>query len=198
MLASVCEFIDRYPDFTLFLAVLIACTVQILAKNRPDTLLLSVSLMFPAMLVILPVNVLMKKIFNVKRPEKYYKRVKIKSVFEGSFPSFHAQLSAGEATTFIFGIAAFSPVQIRITATALAIVVAGLITTAVSVSRVVMGVHYLKDVAGGFLLGILTGLAVSYAIAPFWVKIPVFWHGAIVVTFAALVVFLSLRHRIAC
>ena len=66
-----------------------------------------------------------ESIFKAKRPEQYYKSVKGRTVFESLFPSFYFQFSAGEATTYIVGIALYSPENIRSTATLLAIITVG-------------------------------------------------------------------------
>ncbi len=151
--------------------------------------------MLPTMLITLPMNILMKKTFKMKRPKSYYGIVKGSSMFEGSFPSFHSQFSAGEATTFILGIALFSSERIRFVATLFAIVIAGVLSVLIAISRVAIGMHHIADAIGGFLLGVLIGFCVVYGIAKLWETIPILWHLSIIATFVAFVFILSDRQR---
>lgn len=98
--------------------------------------------------------------------------MKGRTVFEGSFPSFHSHFSAGEATTYIVGIALYSPENLRSTATLLAIITVGLASVVIAYSRVALKMHYPVDALGGFVLGVATGFAVSYAVASIWYQIP--------------------------
>ncbi len=119
------RFIDVYPDFATYSIIIVASALQLLIGNGVKAIILSTSLMLPTFIVTLPMNVLMKRLFKAKRPEQYYKSIKGKSVFEGSFPSFHSHFSAGEATAYIVGIALYSPENVRLTATLLAIITVG-------------------------------------------------------------------------
>ena len=189
------EFIDIYPDISTFSIILIAIAVQMLIGNKIDAILPSISLMLPTLLVTLPTNVLMKRAFKVRRPRRYYETVGGRDVFEGSFPSFHAQFSAGEATTFVMGIYLFSPKAIRPIATLLAILIVGTSSIIIAISRVALGMHYAADAIGGFVFGILFGLCSVYSVAGFWREISLLHHLAMIATFVAIVFSLSERQR---
>ena len=193
---SIFHFIDIYPDFATFAVILASSALQLLIGNSVEVALLSVSLMLPTLVVTLPVNVLMKRVFKVKRPEQYYKSVRGKTVFEGSFPSFHSHFSAGEATTYIVGISLYSPENVRFIATLLAIITAGLSSVVIAYSRVALKMHYPVDAFVGFVLGVATGFAVSYAMARLiWGQIPLKYHVVMIFVFAILVFFLSGKQR---
>jgi len=151
--------------------------------------------MLPTLIVTVPVNVLMKRLLKAKRPEQYYKSVKGRTVFEGSFPSFHSHFSAGEATAYIVGIALYSPENVHLTATLLAIITVGSASVVIAYSRVALKMHYPKDALGGFILGIATGLAVSFAVASVWYRIPLTCHVVMIFIFVILVFLLSRRQR---
>jgi membrane-associated phospholipid phosphatase len=168
------KFIDLYPDLATFVCIVIASIFQITIGNDVKTIILSISLMLPTLLVVLPVNVLIKRMFKVKRPRQYYQ--KKDNPFEGSFPSFHSQFSAGEATTFIVGIAVYSPEDLRLAATFLAIVTVGLASLIIAWSRIALKVHYPLDVACGFVLGVITGLVIPYAMTTIWYHFPLVYH----------------------
>jgi membrane-associated phospholipid phosphatase len=190
------RFVDVYPDFATFAIVILASVLQLLIGNGIETIILSVSLMLPTLIVTLPTNILMKRTFKTERPEQYYKNVKKRSVFEGSFPSFHSQFSAGEATTFIVGMSLFSPENLRLIATLLAICTVGLASVVIAWSRVALNVHHAVDAVGGFILGVVTGFAVSYAMArSIWNRFPLAYHIASILIFAVLVFMLSERQR---
>ena len=189
------EFIDIYPDVSTFSIILIAIAVQMLIGNKIDAILLSISLMLPTLLVTLPANVFMKMAFKVRRPKRYYETVKGRDVFEGSFPSFHAQFSAGEATAFIMGIYLFSPKSIRLVATLLAILIVGISSIIIAISRVALGMHHLIDAVGGVAFGILFSLCSVYSVAGFWEYIPPIDHLAMIATFVIIVFSLSERQR---
>ena len=188
-------FIDIYPDFTIFAVVLASSALQLLIGNSVEAVLLSVSLMLPTLVVTLPANVLMKRVFKAKRPEQYYKNVRGKTVFEGSFPSFHSHFSAGEATTYIAGIALYSPEKVHLIATLLAITIASLSSVVVAYSRIALKMHHSIDVLGGFVLGVATGFAVSYAAVAVWSRIPLIYHIAMVIVFVNVVFLLSKKLR---
>ena len=188
-------FIDIYPDFFTFAIILASSALQLLIGNSVEAVLLSVSLMLPTLAVTLPVNVLIKCAFKAKRPERYYKSVKGKTVFEGSFPSFHSHFSAGEATTYIAGIALYSPEKVRLIATLLAIITAGLSSVVIAYSRVALKMHHSVDALGGLVLGVATGFVVSYAAVAIWSRIPLIYHIAMIVVFVNAVFLLSEKQR---
>ncbi len=188
------RFIDFYPDLAIYLIVGIATLLQFSIGNDVASVL-SVSLMLPTLIVTVPMNVLMKRAFKVRRPKRYYERVKGRTVFEGSFPSFHSQFSAGEATTYITGIALYSPENIRFKAIILALVIVGLASVVIAYSRVALGLHYSMDALGGFVLGVVTGFAVPYAIGFAWSRIPLICHFAMITVFVMTVFVLSSRQR---
>jgi membrane-associated phospholipid phosphatase len=190
------RFIDVYPDLAIYITVSIASIFQFLISNKIEAIILSISLMLPTLIVTVPINVVLKSIFKAKRPEQYYKSVKGKTVFEGSFPSFHSQFSAGEATTYIVGIALYSPENIRSTATLLAIITVGLASVIIAYSRVALKMHYPIDALGGFILGVLTGFTVSYTVAQsIWSRFPLTYHIIMIFVFVTLVFLLSRRQR---
>ncbi len=195
MLGRVYEFIDDYPDMATFSVILLASIAQTAIGNRIDVLIISTSLMLPTMLLTLPTNVLMKRTFGIRRPRRYYEVVRSRNTFEESFPSFHAQFSAGEATTFIFGIYYFSPKEIRFLATLLAIAMAGFASILIAYSRIAVGVHHGRDVVGWFLFGVVTGYLVSTCFASFWRRIPLEYHAVTIVVFVLLVFTLSEKQR---
>ncbi len=189
------RFIDVYPDLAIYIIVSIASALQLLIGNKIDAVITSISLMLPTLIATVPINIVLKKLFKAKRPEQYYESVKDRTVFEGSFPSFHSQFSAGEATTFIIGIALFSPENIRLTATFLAIITVGLASVVIAYSRVALKMHYSLDALGGFVLGVATGFVVSYAIARLWDQIPLMYHIVMISVFVTLVFLLSRKQR---
>jgi membrane-associated phospholipid phosphatase len=190
------SFIDVYPDFATFAIVIMASALQLLIGNEIRAVILSISLMIPTLIFTLPTNVLMKTMFKTKRPKQYYKKVKKRTVFEGSFPSFHSQFSAGEATTFIVGIALFSPENMRLISTLLAICTVGFASVVIAWSRVALNVHYAVDAVGGFIFGVLTGFAVSYVLArSIWKSFPLVYHIFAIFVFVVLVFLLSEKQR---
>jgi len=196
LVESIFHFIDVYPDFATFIVILVSSTLQLVIGNNISVLILSISLMLPSLIVFLPTNILMKKIFKTKRPEQYYRNIKKSSAFEGSFPSFHSQFSAGEATTYIVGIALYSPDNIRPVATPLAIVTMGLASTIVALSRVALKMHYPIDAIGGVVLGVVTGFVVSYIMAQLvWGHLPLICQIIMIPIFVILVFLLSRKQR---
>jgi len=190
------RFVDIYPDLAIYLTVSVASALQLLIGNEIKAIILSISLMLPTLIVTVPVNVLMKRVFKAKRPQQYYKSVKGRTVFEGSFPSFHSHFSAGEATTYIVGITLYSPESVRLTATLLAIITVGLASVVISYSRVALKMHYPVDAFGGFVLGVVTGFAISYAMVRLiWNQIPLTYHIVMIFVFVNLVFLLSRKQR---
>jgi len=189
------RFIDLYPDFATFTIILIFSILQLIIGNNIKAIILSVSLMLPNLIVILPTNVVIKRIFKSKRPEQYYKSVKGRTIFEGSFPSFHSHFSAGEATTYIVGIALYSS-NLRLTATLLAIITVGLASIIIAYSRVALKMHHPVDVLGGFILGVATGFVVSYTMGRLiWDQIPLAYHVVMIFVFVTFVFLLSRKQR---
>ncbi len=109
----------------------------------------------------------MKNIFKTKRPKNYYLYHGFKkSLFEGSFPSFHSQFSSSTATAAITVIYLLSPQDIRIPATLPAIIITGSLAILVAWSWIHLGVHYSIDVIGGVALGISIGYITAYMLTP--------------------------------
>jgi len=189
------KFIDIYPDFATYFLILVSLILQVLIGNKTEVVITSLSLMLPTTITIIPINIVMKRLFKAKRPEQYYKNIRGKSIFEGSFPSFHAHLSAGGATACTLGIAIYSPESIRLISTVLAIVTAGFVSTLISYSRVALKMHYPLDVLGGFILGVITGLLIPLLLIPLWWKIPLIIHFTMIFVFAFLLYVISRRHR---
>ncbi len=188
------RFIDIYPDLSTYIIVVVATMLQFLIGNYLAPVL-AISFMLPTLIVTLPTNVVMKRTFKVRRPKRYYESVKVKTVFEGSFPSFHSQFSAGEATAYITGIALYSPENIRFKALILALIIAGLSSVVIAYSRVALGLHHPADAFGGFIFGVFTGFAVPYALRFAWIKIPLILHLLMIAIFVLTVFFLSSKQR---
>ena len=68
----------------------------------------------------------------------------------GSFPSGHSAASA-----VLFGFLAYVAVQERIVPPAIAILFGGAAILLIGLSRLILGEHYLSDVCGGYLVGML-------------------------------------------
>ncbi len=189
------EFIDVYPDFSTFITVFVASLLQLVLGNSIRALIMTVSMMLPSFLVILPTNVAFKLAFRTRRPKRYYEEFRGRSVFEGSFPSFHSQFSSGEAATYVMGIYAFSARDVRLVATVVALITAGLASVVIAYSRVVVGMHYPKDVLGGYLLGLVIGVLTPYILSRLWMHIPLAFHIAMIAIFSAMIFALSRRQR---
>jgi membrane-associated phospholipid phosphatase len=178
------QFIGYYPDFATFIIIVVSSTLQILVGNSISVLIFAVSVILFSLMVILPTNLLMKNPFKIRRPEQYYRSKRKSGVFEGSFPSFHSQFSAGEATTYIVVIALYSPEEIRLAATLLAIFTVGFASMIVAWSRVALGLHYPVDAVRGIILGVVTGFVTSYTVAPLLWDLPQMWKIAVSAVFS--------------
>ncbi len=193
---AIFRFIDIYPDFATFIFIFVFSLLQLMIGNNPNTIVLAVSLMLPTLIIILPMNILMKRIFKTKRPRQYYRNARSGGAFENSFPSFHSQFSAGVATAFVVGIALYSPNNIRLIATLLAVVTMGPASALVAWSRVALGMHHHIDAKGGFVLGVITGFTVSYIFAQLIGKhFPSIYHVFMILIFAVIIFLLSREQR---
>lgn len=164
--------------------------------NQFQVLIFSISLMLFSLIAFLLSNLLIKNLFKTKRPTQYSKNKQGNGVFKGSFPSFHSQFAAGEATTYIVVIALYSPEVVRSTATIIAIFTAGAASIIVAWSRVSLNQHYPRDAIGGIGLGILIGFAVPYWTAPLlWSKFPLIWQIVASMIFFASIYILSRSQR---
>ncbi|RLG89092.1 MAG: hypothetical protein DRO18_00060 [Thermoprotei archaeon] len=121
-------------------------------------------------LLTLPLNIFLKRLFRKERPRSYYSHYRGGSIYEGSFPSFHAQFAFCEALTHITVVYLVCPEGIKFLATSLAIAILIPIASLVAWSRVCINVHYLIDIIGGGVIGGLTGILFTYLLIPYFIK----------------------------
>ena len=188
-------FIDYYPDVSVFVGVLVASLIQLVLGNSLSVILSGLSVMFLVFLITLPVNILLKNIFKSRRPSRYYSYYSRGTVFEGSFPSFHAQFAFSEATAFIVAVLLFSPSGIRFVAVLAAAIIMIPMAFLVALSRVYLKIHYPIDVVGGIIIGCIIGSITTYILAPYMMSLPntVYIIGAFM--FFILLHLLSLSRR---
>lgn len=168
------QLIDYYPDAATTAIILVSSFVQIVTGNGLKLLLFALFCMLLSLIVSLPTNIIIKNLLKTARPENYNKTKD--SLFKDSFPSFHSQFAAGEATTFITIIALYSPQNIVLLATILAVITAGFSSLVVAWSRVSLSLHYPHDAIGGIVLGVFLGFLLPYIVAPLlWNKISITW-----------------------
>lgn len=129
-----------FTFLTLF--VVIAVAALAFYRERREAVVLGVSIALAA-----GVNDLLKLSFDRARPDLVSHG---SYVYTHSFPSGHSMLSAA---TFLTTAAILSSFQTRRRAKAFIFGVAVLLTAAVGVSRVYLGVHWPTDVLGGWTLG---------------------------------------------
>jgi undecaprenyl-diphosphatase len=90
----------------------------------------------------------LKPVFAVERPSMRYAepKVLVRAPTDGSFPSGHAATSFAAATVLSFAAPRWAPAFY-------------LLATAISFSRVYVGVHYPLDILGGAALGVAVAIA---------------------------------------
>ncbi|WFO74846.1 phosphatase PAP2 family protein [Desulfurococcaceae archaeon MEX13E-LK6-19] len=197
MLKKVCYFIDYYPDLAVFISVLITSLLQAVIGNSIDVLVFAIFMMLISFAVTLPVNIIVKNMLRTKRPKNYYDHYGcVKNVFEGSFPSFHAQFAFSVATSYIVAIYFTSPESIRLLATILAILTSGVTALIVAWSRACLGVHYPVDIVGGIIIGFVTGFATAYTLVSLLKNTPMIYQIIGCMIFFASIYLLSRKARI--
>lgn len=116
-----------------------------------------------ASLISLPINMILKNMFDRERPGENEVRVVPGPRWGFSFPSGHAMGSAAfyGFLAFLFHLHIINP-----TARALAVAVCILLPTFVGVSRIYLGAHWLSDVVGGWALGMVVVIVLASVFTP--------------------------------
>ncbi len=133
---KISDFVDRKPFHALFIILLVLNLSKI--GNDPNyiSLVAVAGLMLSA-----AISVLLKVLFKKKRPQHYSHRV-----IKYGFPSSHSQIAFSISTVYSYYAPNYAAILFS-----LAIFVAA--------SRIITNAHGPKDVIGGSVFGILTGLA---------------------------------------
>ena len=108
------------------------------------------SLVISSILLAVSSNVFLKTLLKLPRPPKSLWKVVARGP---GFPSGHSEVCASFWTSISFGKKSL-----------VLAVAGGVITALVATSRVVLGVHYVSDVVGGALIGLVMGL-IPYALS---------------------------------
>lgn len=143
-----------FTFLTLF--VVIAVAALAFYRERRQAIVLGVSIALAA-----GANDALKLLFDRARPDLVSHG---SYVYTHSFPSGHSMLSAA---TFLTTAAILSSFQTRRRAKAFIFGIAVLLTVAVGVSRVYLGVHWPTDVLGGWTLGAVWALTARIVLS-FW------------------------------
>jgi len=141
-----------FTFLTLFVVIAVAC-LAFYGKRR-QAIVLGVTILLAEV-----VNDGLKVLFGRARPvlvphESY--------VYSHSFPSGHSALSAA---TFLTTAAILSSLEQRKSAKGFVFGIAVLLTAAIGLSRVYLGVHWPSDVVGGWALGATWALAARLALS---------------------------------
>jgi undecaprenyl-diphosphatase len=147
---AIVKFITHMGD-TAF--VLIFCLMLIAIKRSRKTIAFPVSL---AVIVSTLLNLLMKNLFSRQRPDI----LRLINETSYSFPSGHAMINATLYTMLV--LLAFWFLRNRLVKTLLAVFCIVLII-AIGYSRIYLGVHFIDDVLGGWLIGFNVSIRVYFS-----------------------------------
>jgi undecaprenyl-diphosphatase len=132
--------------------IIIFCLLLIIIPKSRRTIALPVSV---AVILSAIGNVILKNIFARARPDI----MQLINETSYSFPSGHAMINASLYTIlvlFIFRFIKNKPKKIALTAVCI------ILTVAIGFSRIYLGVHYLGDVVGGWLIGFAVSVFVYF------------------------------------
>lgn len=139
---KISDFVDKKPFHAMFIILLVLNLSKI--GNNPNyiSLVAVLSIMLSA-----AISVLLKVLFKRKRPQHYSHRI-----IKYGFPSSHSQIAFSISTVYSYYAPSYAAILFS-----LAVFVAA--------SRIITNAHGSKDVIGGSIFGVLTGL-VAVALIP--------------------------------
>ncbi len=154
--------IDKYPDYSFYTVFVINAMVQLVLGVSITFIILVSALMLVNFAVVLASNLLVKNLLRKSRPSTYYVvHGRGARVFEGSFPSLHAQFAFAMATTFIVSLYLYVNGDISSANLVVGVPLIYFMAFIVASSRYLIGVHHLVDVVGGIVLGVVLALPIT-------------------------------------
>ena len=154
--------IDKYPDYSFYTVFIINALIQLVLGVSTAFIILVSAIMLVNFAVVLVSNLLVKNLLRRSRPSTYYVvHGRGARVFEGSFPSLHAQFAFAMATTFMVSLYLYVDGNMLSANLVVGVPVIYLMAFIVALSRYLIGVHHLVDVVGGAVLGVLLSLPVT-------------------------------------
>ena len=154
--------IDKYPDYSFYTVFAINAMVQLGLGVSITFIILVSAIMLVNFAVALASNLLVKNLLRRSRPLTYYVvHGRGAKVFEGSFPSLHAQFAFAMATTFIVSLYLYVNGDISSANLVVGVPLIYFMAFIVASSRYLIGVHHLVDVVGGIVLGVVLALPIT-------------------------------------
>ncbi|GEM_PF-1509066 len=154
--------IDKYPDYSFYAVFIVNALIQLVLGVLTAFIILVSAIMLVNFAVVLASNLLVKNLFRRSRPSTYYVvHGRGAKVFEGSFPSLHAQFAFAMATTFIISLYLYVNVDISSANLVVGVPLIYFMAFIVASSRYLIGVHHLVDVVGGIVLGVVLALPIT-------------------------------------
>ena len=133
---KISEFVDRKP-FHALIVVLLALNLSKIGNNPNYISLVAIT----GLVLSEVISVLLKVMFKKKRPQYYSHRI-----IKYGFPSSHSQIAFSISTVYSYYASDYAAILF-------------FIAIFVATSRIITNAHGSKDVIGGSVLGVLTGLA---------------------------------------